>query len=87
MLFTFNNAKNLGFSGTVNKGFEVSGDRDVILLNSDAFVSESFANKMQQAAYSDPRISTVSVFSNNAGIFSNPFVNGESLDKKDVNFS
>jgi GT2 family glycosyltransferase len=83
-LLVFTNPKNLGFSGTVNKGIEISGDRDVILLNSDAFISSSFASKMQQAAYSHPKISTVSVFSNNAGVFSNPLAAGEPLDEKDV---
>jgi GT2 family glycosyltransferase len=84
-LLVFTNAVNLGFSGTVNKGIEISGDRDVILLNSDAFVSKSFAIKMQKAAYSHPKISTVSVFSNNAGVFSNPLVSGEALDENEVN--
>ncbi|WP_417311011.1 glycosyltransferase [Devosia sp.] len=79
-VLVFSNEKNLGFSGTVNKGIEISGERDVILLNSDAFISDDFARNMYCAAYSNPDISTVSVFSNNAGVYSNPLSTGESLE-------
>lgn len=74
------NKKNLGFSGSVNLAISQSTDRDVVLLNSDAIVPPDFLIKMIGAAYCNPKIATVTPFSNNAGIaFSIP-VGGTSLE-------
>ncbi|MBK7471336.1 MAG: glycosyltransferase [Betaproteobacteria bacterium] len=65
------NARNLGFIGTVNRGFdETTGD--VILLNSDTIVTTGWLPKMLACAASDPRIATITPFSNNAEICSYP---------------
>ncbi|HEV2845523.1 MAG TPA: glycosyltransferase [Thermoanaerobaculia bacterium] len=60
-----------GFVGSVNRGMATS-DRDVILLNSDTEVTARWIEKLQEAAYSDPAIATVTPFSNNATICSLP---------------
>ena len=65
------NEKNLGFSGTVNRGLQYS-DRDVILLNTDTVVTGRWLEKMTACAYSDRSIGTVTPFSNNATLCSVP---------------
>lgn len=65
------NERNLGFIGTVNRGFsETTGD--VILLNSDTIVTRGWLAKMLACAASDERIATITPFSNNAEICSYP---------------
>jgi O-antigen biosynthesis protein len=60
-----------GFVGSVNRGMAAS-DRDVVLLNSDTEVTARWVEKLQEAAYSDSAIATVTPFSNNATIASLP---------------
>jgi glycosyltransferase involved in cell wall biosynthesis len=65
------NARNLGFIGAVNRGFdETTGD--VVLLNSDTIVTRGWLRKMLECAASDERIATITPFSNNAEICSYP---------------
>ena len=65
------NDRNLGFIGTVNRGFaETRGD--VVLLNSDTIVTRGWLSKMLACAASDGRIATITPFSNNAEICSYP---------------
>lgn len=66
------NEKNLGFSGSINHGIEISATRDVILLNSDTIVTKNWAEKMTVCAYSDDAIATVTPLSNNATLCSVP---------------
>ena len=66
------NAENLGFVGTVNRGMSHAPDRDVVLLNSDTVVANDWLDRLRRAAYSDARVATVTPFSNNATIFSYP---------------
>jgi len=68
------NEVNLGFTASVNKGMSYS-DNDVVLLNTDAFVTRGWLSKMHQCAYSDERIMTVTPLSNNATICSVPDFN------------
>lgn len=72
------NAKNLGFSGTINKGIQ-SCDTDVIILNSDTQVTPGWVQKMTSAAYSSPRVATVTAMSDNAGAFSVPAIGTNEL--------
>ncbi len=65
------NPERRGFVGSVNRGMAAS-DRDVILLNSDTEVTAGWLEKLQEAAYSDPAVATVTPFSNNATIASLP---------------
>lgn len=66
------NAENLGFVGTVNRGMSVSADADVLLLNSDAAVANDWLDRIANCAYSRPRVASVTPFSNNATICSYP---------------
>lgn len=71
-LMLLENPENLGFVGTVNRGMELSSTNDVILLNSDAEVANDWLDRMVRSAWSDPRIASVTPFSNNATICSYP---------------
>jgi GT2 family glycosyltransferase len=65
------NPERRGFVGSVNRGMGIS-QRDVTLLNSDTEVTPRWLEKLQAAAWSDPRIATVTPFSNHATIASLP---------------
>ena len=65
------NTLNLGFVGTANRG--IAGSRaDVVLLNSDTIVTGDWLQAFRRCAASDPRIGTITPFSNNAEICSFP---------------
>ncbi len=68
------NPVNLGFTGTVNRGIAVGGPAggDVVLLNSDAVVTEGWLDALLRCAASSPHIGTITPFSNNAEICSFP---------------
>ena len=65
------NDANLGFVGTVNRGMAQS-QNDVVLLNSDTIVTPCWLEKLCRCADSEPRIGTITPFSNNAEICSFP---------------
>lgn len=67
-----NNAENLGFVGTVNRGMALSDANDVLLLNSDAEVANDWLDRMMAQAYARDRVATVTPLSNNATICSYP---------------
>lgn len=67
-----------GFVAAVNLGMALS-DNDVILLNSDTLVTSGWVEKLRAAAYSAPRIATVTPMSNNATICSLPEILEENL--------
>ncbi len=66
------NPANVGFVKTVNRGLTLHHDRDVVLLNSDTKVANDWLDRLLACAQSDPRIATVTPFSNNAEICSFP---------------
>ena len=66
------NAENLGFVATVNRGMSISQVNDVLLLNSDTEVANDWLDRIQRAAHSAPRVASVTPFSNNATICSYP---------------
>lgn len=67
------NERNVGFTLTANRGMhEARADADVVLLNSDTAVTRGWLDKLARCAASDPRIGTVTPFSNNAEICSLP---------------
>ena len=70
-LSLLSNAKNLGFTLTANRGMRLSR-ADVVLLNSDTIVTRGWLDKLARCAASDPRIGTITPFSNNAEICSLP---------------
>lgn len=65
------NDVNLGFTGTANRGMQLSR-ADVVLLNSDTIVSAGWLDAIMHCAATDPRIGTITPFSNNAEICSFP---------------
>ncbi|UZE95127.1 glycosyltransferase [Alkalimarinus alittae] len=85
------NAENLGFVATVNKGMSLNPLHDVLLLNSDVEVENDWLERIAVAAYSEPNIGSVTPFSNNATICSfpnfcedNALFNGLSVKKLDA---
>src|SRR3546814_18222640 len=66
------NPSNLGYTRTVNKGCDLAGRNDVILLNSDTVVGPHWLRNLRVAAHRDERIGTVPAVSDNAGPFSVP---------------
>ncbi|HTQ71934.1 MAG TPA: glycosyltransferase [Acidocella sp.] len=66
------NAQNLGFVGTVNRGMALARGLDVLLLNSDTVLHAGGLDELIRVAYAHPEIGTVTAMSNNATIFSYP---------------
>ena len=66
------NETNAGFVQCANLGMSLNTGRDVILLNSDTEVAGDWIDRLRRAAYREPRIGTVTPFSNNATICSYP---------------
>lgn len=64
--------RNLGFIGNVNRAFAECGDADVVLLNSDTVTTTGWLQRIAACAASDPRIATITPWSNNAEICSFP---------------
>jgi GT2 family glycosyltransferase len=69
------NPRNLGFPASANIGMRAAGQRDVLLLNSDALVPAGVIERLAAAARSAPDIGTVAPLSNDATILSYPRVN------------
>ena len=65
------NERNLGFTGTANRGM-MHSTADVVLLNSDTIVTPGWLSALTRCAASDAAIATVTPFSNNAEICSFP---------------
>ena len=65
------NEQNMGFVKTVNRGMEYS-ENDVILLNSDTEVTKNWIEKIQECAYSNEYVATVTPLTNNGTIASVP---------------
>jgi len=70
-LVLLRNDTNQGFTGTANRGMQLSR-ADVILLNSDTIVAEGWLDAIMHCAATDARIGTITPFSNNAEICSFP---------------
>lgn len=64
--------KNLGFPANCNAAFVETGDRDVLLLNSDTIFTHGCLERISQCAGSDKTIATITPWSNNAEICSFP---------------
>lgn len=70
-IIVLDNEQNMGFVKTVNKGMGYS-ENDVILLNSDTEVTKNWIDKIQNCAYSNDYIATVTPLTNNGTICSVP---------------
>ncbi|MBF0099340.1 MAG: glycosyltransferase [Desulfobacterales bacterium] len=66
--------QNLGFVKSVNEGFDIYPELDVIILNNDTVVTPKWADKLSRWACSEEYIATVTPFSNNATICSYPCI-------------
>lgn len=69
------NAENLGFIKSVNRGFEyaLQFNDPVVLLNSDAFVPKDWASRLLAPIYDDPaKVASVTPLSNDAEIYGAP---------------
>ncbi|MEM9014222.1 MAG: Stf0 family sulfotransferase [Pseudomonadota bacterium] len=66
------NEKNLGFVKSVNRGIGMTADKDIVILNSDAIVPQGWMDRMLSLAESDPKIATITPFTNNGEICSFP---------------
>ncbi len=64
--------RNRGFPGAANVGMRLSINSDVVLLNSDAYVTPHWLSRLQEIAYSASDIGTVTPISNDATVFSYP---------------
>ncbi len=64
--------RNLGFPGNCNAAFAETGDADLVLLNSDTVTTPGWLAQLVRCAASDPRIATITPWSNNAEICSWP---------------
>lgn len=67
------NDENRGFVATVNGAMALHPERDVVLLNNDTEVAGDWLDRLLACAASDPRIATVTPFSNNGSICSYPW--------------
>ncbi|MFM2341613.1 MAG: hypothetical protein RLZZ592_1266 [Pseudomonadota bacterium] len=66
------NESNLGYTRTVNKAIGLCSPNDVVLLNSDTVTTSRWLQNLRHAAYSQPRVATVTALSDHAGAFSAP---------------
>lgn len=71
-LSVLHNEENLGFVGTVNRGMSLNEAHDVLLLNSDTEVNANWLDRIYAHYVNDPKIATITPFSNNATICSFP---------------
>ena len=87
-------SENQGFVVSVNEGFKLAGDRDVVILNSDAEVPKNWLSRLKAVADQNPRSASIMPFSNNATICSYPHFcednelpDGLSLEEVDALFA
>lgn len=69
------NPANTGFVNAVNRGMILHPDRDVVLLNSDTEVHGDWLDRLRRRACSDPKVGTVTLFTNNGTICGYPRFN------------
>lgn len=62
-IFSVRNEKNLGFPGNVNNGIRITKN-DVVILNSDTLVTDSWLKILNEVAYSKEDIAAVNPMSN-----------------------
>lgn len=80
------NEKNLGFVASVNRGFSLHPDRDVVILNSDTEAYGDWLDRLCLAATRHAKVATVTPMSNNATICSYPFFNQDNNELLEIDF-
>ena len=78
------NRSNLGFPGAINRGAELHKDRDVIWLNADTEVYDFWADRLRDAAYSQPQVATVTPLTNSGTICSYPCVDKDNFGELEI---
>jgi GT2 family glycosyltransferase len=66
------NERNLGFTGTANRGIDAAGRADVVLLNADTEVAPRWLDGLRRAAWASADTASATAVSDNAGAFSVP---------------
>jgi GT2 family glycosyltransferase/glycosyltransferase involved in cell wall biosynthesis len=78
------NATNLGFVASVNRALAVHQGNDVVLLNSDTQVFGDWVARLRKAAYSGPRVGTVTPFTNSGSIAGYPRAGEQPMSPEDA---
>lgn len=73
------NEQNQGFVRSVNRALDPHPDDDAVLLNSDTQVFGNWLARLRAAAYSAPKIATVTPFTNSGSIASYPSPKGQAM--------
>ena len=81
------NASNQGFLRSVNLGFAIDPEADVVILNSDTEVFGDWLDRMNAAAYRSPDVGTVTPLSNNGDIASYPHSRRDNQAELEVDFA
>jgi GT2 family glycosyltransferase len=74
------NAQNQGFVVSANRGLRLHPTHDAVLLNSDTRVFDDWLPHLRAAAYSAPKVGTVTPLSNSGSIASYPHAAGAAID-------
>jgi GT2 family glycosyltransferase len=64
--------QNVGFVVNVNRAMAATAPADIVLLNSDCFVTDGWFGSLRAAAYSDSRVATATALTNAGTIVSVP---------------
>lgn len=86
-MILINNTKNLGFVKSVNKGLEKIKNH-VCIVNSDVILPKNWASRLFHPIFNNPKVASVTPFSNAATIFSVPKIGTDNtleVDLEDVN--
>ncbi len=73
------NDSNQGFVRSVNAGLALYPADDAVVLNSDTLVHGDWLSRLRAAAYSSPKIGTVTPWSNSGSIASYPSPAGQAM--------
>lgn len=65
----YRNDRNRGYTATANRGLALAGDRDVVLLNSDAVVGPRWLENLRLAVSTREKVASATAISDNAGVF------------------
>lgn len=69
-----------GYVNSVNKALQVHPNRDAIILNSDTYVTGDWVDRLKEVSDTNPRIASVTPFTNNGTICSYPNPAGNTLE-------
>lgn len=74
-LYSYQKTINEGYVAACNDAFDITGQRDIILLNSDCVVGPEWYVRLCDAAESSPQVATVSTLTNHGTVLSVPYRN------------